>query len=271
MVTAASGQPVLNVEDLERVYGDGPQAHVAIRGMSFTVQEGEFVTIVGPSGCGKTTLLKCISGLIPVTSGEVRFSGERITAVPERMGFVFQEYSRSLFPWLTVQKNVAFPLDDLPEDERRSRVGDSLAAVGLDRFADRYPSQLSGGMQQRVAIARALAYRPSVMLMDEPFGSVDAYTRAELEDLILRVRDHYGMTIVLVTHDIDESVYLGDRILVLSGAPARVVDTIAVALPRERDQVHTPELPAFIETRARVARGIFGQQKNPVPVNGGGE
>jgi NitT/TauT family transport system ATP-binding protein len=171
---------------------------------------------------------------------------------------VFQDYSRSLLPWLTVERNVVFPLggSPLPKAQKQEIVAESLAAVGLSGFARRYPWQLSGGMQQRVAIARALAYRPTLLLMDEPFASVDAQTRAGLEDLVLRIRDTYDMTILFVTHDIDESVYLANRVLVLSRPPARIVEDIPVRLPASRDQITTREDPEFIRLRGHVARLI---------------
>jgi NitT/TauT family transport system ATP-binding protein len=249
---------LLTVEDLGRTYGIGEKAHVAVAGLEFSVGTGEFVSIVGPSGCGKTTLLKCISGLLPPTSGEVRLSGHVVDRVPDRLAMVFQDYSRSLFPWLTVCGNVDLPLGrhGLTRQARRHRVDEGLKAVGLAAFAERHPWQLSGGMQQRVAIARALAYQPEILLMDEPFASVDAQTRAELEDLVLAVRERFAMTILFVTHDIDESVYLADRVLVLSGSPAKVVADLKVALPRPRDQIETKELGEFVRLRGEVARLI---------------
>ena len=186
--------------------------------------------MVGPSGCGKTTLLKCMSGLLPATTGQVLLHGKPIEGPPENMALVFQEYSRSLFPWMTVRQNVSFPLSRRKDTE--GPVEQAVESVGLTDFLDRYPWELSGGMQQRVAIARALAYQPEILLMDEPFASVDAQTRADLEDLILQVREQYGVTIVFVTHDIDESVYLGDRIVVLTPSPTEVQEQLDVELPR---------------------------------------
>ncbi len=249
---------LLRVDQLTKVYGSGADAHTAFENMSLKVNRGELLTVVGPSGCGKTTFLKCIAGLIKPTGGSVTLDGAVVDKVPGNLGFVFQEYGRSLFPWLTVQRNIEFPLRGrVEEKERLDIVTESLTAVGLKKFANRYPRQLSGGMQQRVAIARALAYRPRVLLMDEPFGSVDAYTRAELEDLTLAIRERFDVTILLVTHDIDESVYLGDRVVVLSGSPGRVVSEIDVDLPRERNQVDTRSHPNFVRIRSQVAEQIF--------------
>jgi NitT/TauT family transport system ATP-binding protein len=249
---------MLTVEHLSKTYGDGPRAVEAIGDLSFDVTEGEFVCVVGPSGAGKTTLLKCIAGLLPASGGEIRLGGDRVAGPPERMALVFQEYSRSLYPWMTVRQNVAFPLRrrKLGKEEAGRLVADAVESVGLAGALDRYPWQLSGGMQQRVAIARALAYQPAILLMDEPFASVDAQTRADLEDLVLAVRDRYGVTIVFVTHDIDESVYLGDRVVVLSPSPTTVQEIVDVDLPSPRDQVRTKELPEFTRLRAHVWRSI---------------
>ena len=222
------------------------------------MSEREFVCVVGPSGCGKTTLLKCMSGLLAPTAGRVLLDDKPVTGPPEEMALVFQEYSRSLMPWLSVRDNVELPLrhKKLDKPERARLVEEAVEAVGLERNLDRYPWQLSGGMQQRVAIARALAYQPQILLMDEPFASVDAQTRADLEDLILQVRERYDVTIVFVTHDIDESVYLSDRIVVLTPSPTTVREIIQVDLPKPRDQVETKELPDFAHLRAHVYRLI---------------
>jgi NitT/TauT family transport system ATP-binding protein len=234
---------MLEVADLGHTYGD----HEAIGGLTFTVRAGELVCVVGPSGCGKSTRLRTISGLVAPSRGDVSLNGSHLAVV-------FQDYSRSLFPWLSVQGNVEFPLRKLPRAERRARAAEALEWVGLAGAARKRPWQLSGGMQQRVAIARALAYRPALLLMDEPFASVDAQTRFELEDLLLRVRREHDTTVLVVTHDIDESVYLGDRILVLSGSPARLVADLEVPLPAERDQVTTRTDEGFVALRSKVAR-----------------
>jgi NitT/TauT family transport system ATP-binding protein len=254
---------MLKVDHLGKTYGEGDDAVEAIGDLEFEVREHEFVCIVGPSGCGKTTLLKCISGLLSPTKGEVRLHDERIDGPPERMALVFQEYGRSLYPWMSVRQNVAFPLrrKRLAKQESAELVERAVESVDLAGFLDRYPWELSGGMQQRVAIARALAYQPEILLMDEPFASVDAQTRADLEDLILEVRRQYGVTVVFVTHDIDESVYLGDRIVVLTPAPTQVQETLDVELPDPRDQLETKELPEFTRLRAHVYRSIKRKQE----------
>jgi NitT/TauT family transport system ATP-binding protein len=250
-----SGEVILEVRGLRHGYGPA-SAPPVLDGLSFTVNQAELVCVVGPSGCGKTTLIRCITGLRPTEPGMILLDGVAVKGVPEDTAVVFQDYGRSLFPWLRVAANVDFPLSrrGLDRSERRQRVRQSLAAVGLEHVGDRYPWQLSGGMQQRVAIARALAYGPRIMLLDEPFASVDAQTRAELEDLILAVRADFGVTILLVTHDIDESVYLADRVLVLSRSPAKLLAEIPVDLPHPRDQIATKELDAFVHLRGEVGR-----------------
>lgn len=250
--------PLVHVDGLHFSYGNGPSAHVALGDISFDVQEREFVSIVGPSGCGKTTLLRSLAGIAPATAGELSIGGRTIDGTPEDLAMVFQDYGRSLFPWMTVQRNVMFPIKykSMSKQERLQRAGDALAAVGLNGYENYYPWQLSGGMQQRVAIARALAYRPRVLLMDEPFASVDAQTRADLEDVVLQVHQQFNMTTIFVTHDIDESVYLADRVLVLCKSPSRVIADIDVDLPRPRDQIATKELEEFVRLRAEVARLI---------------
>ena len=265
-VTKSGEAPMLEVEGLGKVYGGGGQAVHAIDEISFTVARSEFLCVVGPSGCGKTTLLRCLSGLMPATSGRVRVDGRQVDRTPEDMAIVFQDYSRSLFPWMSVEQNVAFPLrrKKLDKKKQRSLIDDSLKAVGLADASKQYPWQLSGGMQQRVAIARALAYEPQILLMDEPFASLDAQTRADLEDLTLTLRHEYGVTVVFVTHDIDEAVYLADRVIALTPRPTRVRGVIEVDLPRPRDQLTTKELPEFAHLRGHVYREVRRLDDQPV-------
>ena len=251
---------LLEVDHLKKVYESSTGTVEAIRDISFSMRRGELVCIVGPSGCGKTTLLKCIAGLLRSTEGTVELDGKKVAGPPPNMALVFQEYGRSLYPWLTVRANVELPLKHkkLTRQQRDQLIDDALEAVGLEHAAKSYPWQLSGGMQQRVAIARAVAYQPEVLIMDEPFAAVDAQTRADLEDLVLNVRHEYGVTVLFVTHDIDESVYMGDRVVILTGRPARVQEVLEVDLPRPRDQVETKELPEFAHLRAHVYRAIKG-------------
>jgi NitT/TauT family transport system ATP-binding protein len=262
---STSGGHLLEIRNIAKTYGRGAKATPAIADVSFVVDDREFVCVVGPSGCGKTTLLKCVGGLLRPSRGEVLLRGKRVTSPPEEMALVFQEYGRSLMPWASVRNNVLLPLRHkrLGRNERKSLVEEALGAVGLTRFIDHYPWQLSGGMQQRVAIARALAYQPSILLMDEPFASVDAQTRGDLEDLVLRVREEFAVTIVFVTHDIDESVYLSDRVVVLTHAPTEVKEMIDVDLPFPRDQIATKELPEFTQLRGHVYRLIKREQVEP--------
>jgi NitT/TauT family transport system ATP-binding protein len=245
---------VLEARNIHKSYADGPTRKVAVEDISFEVTSGEFVCIIGPSGGGKTTLLRCIAGLMPPTRGEAVFEGEVITSVPSRVSVVFQDYSRSLFPWAKVKDNVELPLKikRVPKAARVARVQEVLNAVGLAGSEDRYPWQLSGGMQQRVAIARGLAHRPDLLLMDEPFASVDAQTRFELEDLILKIRDEFDVTVVLITHDIDEAVYLADRVIVLSAAPSEVKRIVEVPLSRPREQATTRSDPTFAALRTEL-------------------
>lgn len=255
---------ILVVEDLSKSYGN----HEVLGNINLKVRAGEFMSIVGPSGAGKTTLLQCLSGLTAPTSGSVALNGKTVVEPPVEMAIVFQDYSRSLMPWMSVLDNVMLPLRSMTRDkeERRKKAVDALNEVGLNGHLNKYPWQLSGGMQQRVAIARALAYAPAIVLMDEPFASVDAQTRADLEDLILKVKNHLGITILLVTHDIDEAVYLADRVLVLGGKPTEVVDLVETHLGIERDQITTKATREFAELRTRVYQQI---RHNDIPSSAG--
>ena len=245
------GMPVVSLRNVRKVYQAAAGPKEALADITFEVARGEFACVVGPSGAGKTTLLRTLAGLAQPTSGEALFEGAPLRSVPAGIGVVFQDYGRSLFPWLTVARNVDLPLRvrGVPRAERGARVAEVLGSVGLADAGRSYPWQLSGGMQQRVAIARALAYRPDLLLMDEPFASVDAQTRFELEDLILRVRQEFGVTVVFVTHDIDEAVYLADRVIVISKSPGAVTETVDITLPRPRDQIATKADPAFARYR----------------------
>jgi NitT/TauT family transport system ATP-binding protein len=259
--TSTGTAPVaLDVAGLAKTYASHGRSVEAVRDLTFQIRRGELVCIVGPSGAGKTTLLRCIAGLLEVSGGQIRLDDTPVTGPPPGMAVVFQEYGRSLFPWLTVRRNVELPLKEkgLARAARAAKVDAALEAVGLRDSADAHPWQLSGGMQQRVAIARAVAYEPSVLLMDEPFAAVDAQTRADLEDLVLSIRHEYGVTVLFVTHDIDESVYMGDRVVILTPRPSRVQEVLEVDLPRPRDQVETKELPEFAHLRAHVYRAIKG-------------
>jgi NitT/TauT family transport system ATP-binding protein len=228
----------------------------------FDLPRGEFSSIVGPSGCGKTTLLKLSAGLLSTSAGMVRFENAAVDDPPAGAVYLSQQYSKSLFPWRTVRQNVEFPLENagLPRSERRARAYDVLRGVGLENAIDHYPWQLSGGMQQRVAIARAIAARPRLLLMDEPFSSVDALTRMELQDLIMRAWSEHRLTVLLVTHDIEEAIYLSDRVAVMVRNPTRIVETIPVNLSRPRDQLRTREASRFIELRHHIYDLVRGPE-----------
>ena len=247
------GASGVEVDGVGKTYaGDGAPVR-ALDDVSFAAAEGEFVCLVGPSGCGKTTLFRIIAGLTDATDGAVRLGGTPITGPTTDMGVVFQEYH--LFPWLTVEENVGFGLErtDRSDAERERRVDAMLDLVGLAEFRESYPKSLSGGMKQRVAIARALAVDPALLLMDEPFGAVDAQTREMLQRELLDVWASTGKTVLFVTHDVAEAVTLADRIVVMAAEPGRVAEVVDVDVdrPRERDD------PAFGEYVARV-RELIG-------------
>lgn len=250
--------PVVSVKHLKKVYESKDRRVEAIGDLTFDIAHGDFTCIVGPSGAGKTTLLKCLAGLLAPTEGTIEVAGSPVTGPPLDMAVVFQEYGRSLFPWKSVRKNIELPLKQkrVAKADRTRLVDDALAAVGLTDAADSYPWQLSGGMQQRVAIARAVAYQPKVLVMDEPFAAVDAQTRADLEDLMHRLWSELSLTVLFVTHDIDEAVYLAQRVLVLSSSPTFVLDSVDVDIPEPRSQITTRIEPRFAELRTRVYEGI---------------
>lgn len=255
---------LLRVEHLKKNYDTAQGQVPAIGDLTFDVRRGELVCIVGPSGAGKTTLLKCIAGLLAPTSGRIELDGVAVTSPPKKMALVFQEYGRSLYPWLTVAGNVDLPLRNqgVPRDQRRSVVERTLESVGLGGAGRKYPWQLSGGMQQRVAIARAVAYGPEILVMDEPFAAVDAQTRADLEDLVRELWSSLGVTVLFVTHDIDESVYLAERVLVLSHAPTTVQEDVAIDLPAARNQLDTRADPRFTELRTHIYEQIQLAKRN---------
>jgi ABC-type nitrate/sulfonate/bicarbonate transport system ATPase subunit len=220
----------LSISKVRKRYGDTP----VLGGVDVDVAPGEIVAIVGPSGCGKSTLLRLIAGLDTRFSGEIRVADTAVRGPDPRVGLVFQE--PRLFPWLTVARNVAFGLRDESAPHARELVRDTLAVVGLSAFADALPKQLSGGMAQRAALARALVTEPQVLLLDEPFSSLDAFTRMRLQDHLLAAWARYRPTLLLVTHDLDEAVYLADHVVLLSERPGRVQDILRVAPARPRDR-----------------------------------
>jgi NitT/TauT family transport system ATP-binding protein len=267
----ADGDVILRVDGLKKTYATKERSVEAVRDLTFDLPRGQLACVVGPSGAGKTTLLRCIGGLLEPTAGSVTLDGTAVMGPPRGMAVVFQDYGRSLFAWMTVRQNVELPLrsQDTSKADRARVVEESLEAVGLDHAMESYPWQLSGGMQQRVAIARAIAFDPQVLLMDEPFAAVDAQTRADLEDLIRDIWRRTGVTVLFVTHDIDESVYLGERVLILSGSPTVVQEDLPIDLPAERDQLTTRSMPRFAELRGHVYEQIQRAKKASAPADDG--
>lgn len=257
--TVSTGAPeVFSCSKLSVRYQQGEEARAVLEDVSFSCRQGEFLGILGPSGTGKTTLLRILGGILrPSEGSSVCFEGQEMTGPALGVALVFQNYSAALLPWRTVERNVALSLEgSASKAERRDRVRDVLDLVGLADRAKDHPWQLSGGMQQRVQIARALVGNPKVLLMDEPFGALDAMTREQLQDELMRVHQMTGATVVFVTHDIDEAVYLSDRLLVLDGSPARVASELVVDLPRPRSQVATKESSAYLRTRHAAYRAL---------------
>lgn len=222
---------------------------------SLSIAPGEFVCIVGPSGCGKTTLLRAAGGLLTSQAGQVRGDvrrhGQVVDAPSREVAIVFQDYGRALLPWRTAQGNVSLALEaaGVPAPQRPARIAEALAKVGLSAHASKFPNQLSGGMQQRLQIARCLAQSPSVLMMDEPFAALDALTRQGLQDEVARLVQAQGITALFVTHDLEEALYLGDRVIAMQASPGRVARMIRVDLPRPRDQLTTREHPEFLRLR----------------------
>jgi sulfonate transport system ATP-binding protein len=229
-------EPAIRLERLSKTYpaAEPDDDLAALRDVELEVAPGEVLAVVGASGCGKSTLLRIIAGLEREHGGTVEVSGRRVTGPGTDRGVVFQEHR--LLPWLTVEENVAFAVRHLEPEAKRRTVAEHVALVGLRGFERSYPSQLSGGMAQRVAIARALAPRPGVLLLDEPFGALDAFTRMQMQDEVLRIWEAERTTLVLVTHDIDEAVFLGDRVMVMSSRPGTVRRIFPVELARPRDR-----------------------------------
>jgi NitT/TauT family transport system ATP-binding protein len=244
--------PILELNQVGKSFASAKAETVALDGIDLVLEDRGFLAVVGPSGCGKSTLLQIAAGLMPADRGTVKLLGQPVTAPPPHVVYVFQQYNKSLFPWRTVLANVEFALEGhsgISRAERRDRSRSLLQLVDLQDFAAHYPWQLSGGMQQRVAIARALAADARVLLMDEPFSALDALTRLDLQNLLLELWAARNLSILFVTHDVDEAVYLADWVAVLTHRPARVHEIINVGLPRPRDPITTREESRFLKLR----------------------
>lgn len=250
-----SGEVLYECRNVSVSFASASGSQTPLADVNFDIRRGEFVSVVGASGSGKTTLLRVMGGLVePGPGSSVRFQGHPVLSPPVGVVFVFQDYRASLLPWRTVHKNVSLGLEPLgvARTERRKIIDEALDLVGLSGRGQDFPWQLSGGMQQRVQLARALAVSPGILLMDEPFGALDAMTKGALQDEILRLRAMTDTSIVFVTHDIDEAVYLSDRVLVLNGRPANIAAEVPVPIGLPRSQVETRSSPAFIEARRQV-------------------
>jgi len=259
-VAKTVNEPIISVRDLGIGFPGKQRAEPiqVLRSVNLEVRRGEFVCIVGPSGCGKTTLLNIIAGFIRQSKGEILVQGTPVTGPDPKRIFVFQD--NGVFPWLTVEQNIGFGLSRRPRDERRGIVHHYVQMVGLTGFERAYPRELSGGMRQRVEIARALAPNPEIIYMDEPFGALDAQTRGEMQQLLLRIWDETASTILFVTHDVEEAIYLADRIFIMSAHPGTIVEDLQVPFERprtlelkQRNEFH--ELQNYVLGRLRRAPG----------------
>jgi len=249
------------INDVNRIYTDSDGVKVeALKDIDLDIRPGEFISIIGPSGCGKTTLLRLIAGLDKPQSGELSIDGKRITDVDPERGYVFQQ--GGLFPWLTVENNIAYGLKARKiYKQKKNDIGKYISMVGLEGFERSYPHQISGGMAQRVAIARALINEPKALLLDEPMGALDSFTRSDLQDKLLELWQQNKTTMILVTHDIDEAIYLSDRIVIMTPRPGRISQIIDVDLPRPRHR----GAPDFLTMRRQILELFELAQANPQP------
>ena len=249
--TSAAVRSALEIRHVQLVFSSAAGPKTILDDVSFDVLDGETLCLVGPSGCGKTTILRLLAGLLSPSSGEIRFEGARVVGPSRERAIVFQDYTNALLPWRTVAGNVALSLEarKVSREEHADIVAGLLLKMGLQHAAQQYPSQLSGGMQQRVQIARCLAQQPKIMLMDEPFGALDAMTRQALQDELLQLAAEQRMTVVFITHDLEEAIYLGDRVFVLGTDPGRIIEKVEVDLPRPRSQLETREDQRFLAHR----------------------
>jgi NitT/TauT family transport system ATP-binding protein len=261
----ALDKPIIELQNLAKSYTVHGRTLTVFDKLSCRIETGSFVSIVGPSGCGKSTLLKLICGLDAPTGGTVLFDGRPVGGPAKGMIYVFQQYTKSIFPWRTVMQNVAFGLNAAKTRgrmEAREKCLEYIRLVGLDGYEHYHPYQLSGGMQQRVCIARALICEPDVLLMDEPFSAVDAMTRAILQELVLKIWETIPVTILFVTHDVDEAVFLSSRVIALGRAPATIREDLTIDLAYPRDQLRTRDDERFVAVRQRLFSSIFLQEKS---------
>ena len=249
-------QPHIQISRVSKIFSSSDREIVALDDINLDIRPGEFICLLGPSGCGKSTLLNAIAGFSPPTSGSILVDGRTVQKPGPDRGMVFQEYA--LFPWMTVEQNIAFGLEikKLPKVQIAEKVSALLAMLNLQDFRDRYPKDLSGGMRQRVAIARVLALDSPIMLMDEPFGALDSLTRRSLQDELLRIWMEFRKTIVFVTHSIDESIYLADRIVVMTYRPGKIKKYVSVTMPRPRD----PSSAVFNELKKELSLLVMEEQ-----------
>jgi NitT/TauT family transport system ATP-binding protein len=256
--------PIIELSNVEKTFAARGHSLTVFNGISCNIGRQSFLSVIGPSGCGKSTLLKLIAGLEKPDGGTILFNGKPVQGPPRGMIYVFQQYTKSIFPWRTVIQNIEFGLScrvRLPRAQAREKCMEYIRLVGLDGYENHFPSQLSGGMQQRVVIARALICEPEVLLMDEPFSAVDAMTRAILQELLLKIWNTIPITVVFVTHDVDEAVFLSGRIMSLSKVPAGIREDVAIDLAYPRDPIATRAEPRFGELHKRLFASIFVQEK----------
>jgi len=258
-LATAGSTAKISVRNINKVFPLKDEAFTALGDVSIDIADSEFVTVVGPSGCGKSTLLNILAGLDEPTGGEALVDGRPVKGPGPERGVIFQQYA--LFPWLSVRDNVEFGLKTarVPKKERRERADHFIRLVGLEQFADALPKMLSGGMKQRCAIARAYAMNPSILLMDEPFGALDALTRVKLQEQLLNTWSQDKRTVMFITHDVDEAVFLANRVIVMAARPGRIYDVIDVDLPYPRDE-DLRLTPEFGELRNRVWRSVYHQE-----------
>jgi NitT/TauT family transport system ATP-binding protein len=258
MPEAPAAVPLVEIDRLVRIYGDSTGAVRALDGVSLEIRKGEFLSVVGPSGCGKSTLLNILAGFDVPTEGTALFDGAPISGPSPRRGVVFQD-TNALFPWMTVSRNVAFGLraTGVPRRERQKRVAEALELVGLSQFADSFPAQLSGGMRQLAAMARVIVMGADLLLMDEPFAALDAITRQRMQKHLADIWMRTGTTVMFITHSIDEAIYLGDRVVIMTARPGRVGEILDIDLPRPRDLTSD----AFNALRAAAMRQLGPQDE----------